>query len=452
MQGDLFAPFVKLAATASPEEFFSSDNLTELFLSKISKSQATGKDGVRVGRFTDQLEAEVKLIEKKVLNGTYSFTAYKERLLLRGADREPRQISIPTVRDRLALRALCQILHKFVPGSVGSSPHALVRQVVASIKAESKGLSFVRIDVRNFFPSVKHAQLSKEISYHGIDGRILELCMKAVATPTGTSNEPNVRGIPQGLSVSGALAAIFMLNFDVLQRKRNSRYFRYVDDILLICPTEQATQELKFIRNALARRGLIAHDLRTKGKTDITPVAEGVDFLGYRISLQGVSIRDTSYRRMFRNILKVITDFRYRKDVNRTLFRINLKITGCIVDLKRRGWMMFFSQTENKFQLAFLDKFVNSQLRRVEFPENRINEVKTFVKSYHEIKFRLDKTNYIPNFDTYDNEQKIWTIASLLGRREEEIMAWDIELIEREFSRLVSKEIHDLEEDVGNPS
>jgi RNA-directed DNA polymerase len=434
------------------EGHFTAAHLAELFRSKIARSQATGKDGTRIGRFSEKLSDETQLIERKILSDAYHFTTFKERLILRGAYREPRQISIPTVRDRLTLRALCQVLHTYVQKSVGPSPHSLVREVVSAIREDSQHRSFVRIDVKDFFPAILHHRLEKELIHHGIDERMRQLCINAIKTPTGDKSSPNERGVPQGLSVSGALASTYMLRFDTLHQKRIRHFFRYVDDILIICPTSHAKSELKFVSSSLSRRGLKAHALGTEGKTEIRPISEGIDFLGYHISIGQVSIRKSSFQRMFKNVLKVITDYRYRRDADRTLFRLNLKISGCQVDGKRRGWMMFFSQTEDMNQLQFLDHFVKQQLRRVGFPTDRIAEAKRFIKSYHEIRFNLAGSTYIPNFDTFTQEDKVAVITTLTGRAAEEVMAWNIENIDDEFNRLISKEIQGLEQDVGSPS
>src|SRR5206468_8004972 len=98
--------------------------------------------------------------------------------------------------------------------------------------------------------------------------------------------------IPQGLSISTALSAIYLLRFDRLQLSRNPNYFRYVDDILLICPTKSADDQLKAIGGSLSSRGLLIHKRGVAGKTEILPVDNGVDFLGYRICIDKVSIRD----------------------------------------------------------------------------------------------------------------------------------------------------------------
>lgn len=422
-------------------------------LTQVYNCQATGKDGIRVGWFENKLDDEAALIEKKFFSNSYRFTPYKERLILRGANRTPRQISIPTVRDRLTLRALCEVLHRFVPETRGTSPHALVRQVVETVRAgDQSSKVFVRIDVRDFFPSITHPILKRELRRFGFTGNVRRLCMAAVKTPTGDKKSLANRGVPQGLSISGALAALYMMKFDEGNRAQGRAYFRYVDDILFICDQKEAEELLDEVARKLKARGLLIHPKGVAGKTEISPVENGIDFLGYSICVEKVSIRKSSYNKMFKNILKVITNYRYRKDINRLIFRLNLKITGCTVDSGRRGWTMFFSYTEDISQLAFLDHFVKHELYRVGFPVARTGEIKRFVKSYHEIRHNLAETNYIPNFDKFDLVQKKQTIASMSSYSETEISTWSIEAIESEFNKIISQEVRDLERDVGNIS
>ena len=447
---DLFEFFPKPLAQ---EDHFLAASLQTIFQSKIAKSQATGKDGVRIGRFEENLLAETALIERKVKAGSYRFTTFKERLLLRGFDRRPRQISIPTVRDRLTLRAICQVLHTHQSDSVGPSPHSLIMGVVKAIRdGDQSKKSFVRIDVRDFFPSLSHLILKRELSHFGFHNLIIEIVIRAIETSTGASEAKPLKGIPQGLSISGALSSLYMLRFDKRRKDEEPLYFRYVDDILLICDTSQADNVLNAVSRSLRSRGLVIHKKGVAGKTEISPVESGIDFLGYKICVDQVSIRDSSYHRMFKNLLKLVTDFRYRRDVNRFVFRMNLKITGCIVDQRRRGWMMFFSHTEDVSQLAFLDAFLQKQLKRVKFPADKFLQIKSLVKSYHEIRYNLVATTYIPNLDNFDLLQKAEAVAALSGKDLVAVLAMDAEDIDSEFSRYISREVHDLEQDVGNPS
>lgn len=435
------------------DAYFHDAFLRELFSSKIVRSQATGKDGVRVPAFEGRLAAEAQLIARKVSAGTYRFTTYKERLILRGANREPRQISIPTVRDRLTLRAICQLLHDHIPATRGVTPHTLVKRVVAHIReGDHTASSFVRIDVENFFPSLSHVILQRELRKAGVIPLVQNLCLMAITNPTGSPSPLPDRGVPQGLSISGALAALYMLRFDEQQLRSNPSYFRYVDDILYICPTKDAETLLRTVSAKLKARGLKIHAKGVAGKTEISPVEDGVDFLGYKITRNEVSIRETSYKRMFKNLQGVLTDFKHRRDTEKTLFRLNLKITGCIVDNRRRGWMMFFSYTECLSQLKFLDIFIDRQLAKIGFPIEKRRDVKRFVKSHHEIKFNLNQTSYIPNFDQFDVNQMTMAISAMTRHTTEEIATWDIERVQREFGRVIAHEVQDLERDVGSPS
>ena len=453
MQEDFFAILAAAGKALSQDDHFLAPHLKALFHAKIARSQATGKDGVRVAWFPSKLENEASLIEQRFFSRAYRFTTYKERLILRGSDRAPRQISIPTVRDRLTLRALCQVLHSFVPETRGTSPHRMVKEVVEAVRAgDQSSKVFLRIDVKDFFPSIAHPILGRELRGFDLSGNVRELCMAAIKTPTGDKGALADRGVPQGLSVSGALAALYMIKFDESQRSLGRAYFRYVDDILFICEQKEADELLKEIGRKLKARGLLIHPKGVAGKTEISPVSDGIDFLGYSICIEKISIRKSSYNRMFKNILKVVTNYRYRKDVNRLIFRLNLKITGCLVDSGKRGWMMFFSYSEDTSQLAYLDRFVMEQLARVGFPKSRFADIKRFIKSYHEIRNNLAETAYIPNFDNYDIDQKIGAIAAMSRYSETEISSWGVDSIETEFDRIISHEVRDLERDVGNIS
>ena len=106
---------------------------------------------------------------------------------------------------------------------------------------------------------------------------------------------------------------------------------------------------------------------------------------------------------------------------------------------------MFFSQTDNISQLSYLDSWLRSGLGGLPIDPG---SVKTFKKSYYEIKFNLENSTYIPNFDKYDLDQKKNVIAILSNRRREEVDAMDVALIEHEFNRLIGREVSELEKDL----
>lgn len=273
--------------------------------------------------------------------------------------------------------------------------------------------------------------------------------MKALTTRTGPSDQPRpTEGVPQGLSISNALAAIYMSEFDQLPGN-DIFYRRYVDDILVIDRSENINSTYRTLYQGLKDIGLTSHRMGTIGKTETKLLSEGIQYLGYEISPTQISIRDNSLAKMFNNLAKVLTCFKYRRererDRERHLFRLNLKITGCVINNTRRGWLMFFSQTDNVSQLSYLDSWLRSELRGKEVD---LTLVKSFKKSYYEIRYNLESSGYVPNFDRYTLEQKQEVVSILWPRPLEQVAAMDVQVIESEFNRLVGREVSELERDL----
>ena len=107
---------------------------------------------------------------------------------------------------------------------------------------------------------------------------------------------------------------------------------------------------------------------------------------------------------------------------------------------------MFFGQTQNVSQLAFLDAWLEKQLMMM--PQNKRRAVKSFKRAYYEVRYSLKTTHYIPDFDKYDIAEKSEVVRILSRRSTVQIEAMDVEIIETEFHRLVGKEVSELERDL----
>lgn len=386
-----------------PTGGFSSTWLKTVYSTHIARSRAVGKDGIRAPAFFARLDAECDLIAKKVNDGTYQFTNYREKLIARGAKRCPRQISIPTIRDRLALRGALEFLKTHFPAIQPQPPHLYIKQIKAHLDVTRDHSSFLRMDICDFYPSLHHNLLDSALRNSDVPEAITTLIMKAVATSTGSSSQPTPTvGVPQGLSISNALAALYMASFDNLV-DNGVFYRRYVDDILVIDNSESINSTYKKLWSGLKDIGLTSHPMGTRGKTETHILKDGVQYLGYEISPKQISIRPSSISKMFSNISKVLTCFKYKNDKEKHIFRLNLKITGCIINNTRRGWIMFFSQTENISQLSHIDSWLIAEISNFNIP---CSKIKTLKKSYYEIRYNIENSSYIPNFDKYSIDQK----------------------------------------------
>nr|WP_250808760.1 reverse transcriptase domain-containing protein [Neorhizobium tomejilense] len=423
---------------------FAVDKLKAVFEERLAHGSTVGKDGIHPLAFQKNLDQEIGLIRKNTFAGVYKFTTFKQRLISKGADVKPREISIAGVRDRLTLRALNNTLLQIFPEAKQPLPHHFIREIKAFIAPLDDAYSFLQLDVKEFYPTLVHGELLKRLRSRTRHKPLLALVASAIRTPTG-SKKLNERGVPQGLSISNVLSSIYMMKIDDVASSE-FQYCRYVDDILIICRTENAKRNHEEMEKRLAKVGLTVHPLQPGSKTKINLLSEGVDYLGYNITPSMIAVRRSSYRRMMENIMGVMTSAKYKPSTKKIMLRLNLKVTGCIMNGKRYGWMFFFSMTEDTKQLRRLDRFVSRLWRRYDM--EKYGKPKTFVKTYHEIKFNSAATKYIPKYDDFTIKQKMQLIADLEGLDLEDVKNWTEEKINKTFRRLVKREISELEKDI----
>lgn len=89
---------------------FSKTHLKSHYYEKISKRPSVGLDKVTNEKFGEKLDEEIDIILRKVNDGSYSFTRYRMLLFLKGPAKAPRQVCVPTVRDKLTLSTLNELL------------------------------------------------------------------------------------------------------------------------------------------------------------------------------------------------------------------------------------------------------------------------------------------------------------------------------------------------------
>lgn len=433
------------------ERYFDLPEILAEYDGHVHRSVVVGRDGTTQSQFAKNIRREIELISSKFTASTYDFTSYKEKLISKGAGRPPRVICIPTIRDRLTLRILNKILSDAFPLARTVLPHVYIKNIKGCLNASAKpsDQSFVRLDVRDYFPSIGHKRLLEKVRRVVKDERVLYLIYKALKTTTGSSKAE--KGVPQGLSISNILSGIYLSDLDKRFKSRY-KYFRYVDDVLVICESAEAQLIFAELRKAFSGLGLRCHPLGPGSKSQVCSVEKGVDYLGFHLCENSISVRESSYRRMMENILSVLTSHKHGRNHYKAesslVFRLNLKITGCIFEYKRYGWMFFFSQMDDVAQLARLDKFVREELRARGL-RHLEGEIKRFTRSYHEIRKNLTDTTYVPKFDEMGISHKAKVLAEANGVFVDEYAAKLSEVeIEARFRDLIHIETKGLERDL----
>ncbi|MFI1195815.1 RNA-directed DNA polymerase [Micromonospora sp. NPDC020750] len=147
-------------------------------------------------------------------------------------------LSVPTARDRIALRALSDCLGELFPQTRGTIPQKRVHQVSEALRAGSFD-SYIKLDVENFYPSIGHGLIEEGLRTRVRKEEIIGAILGAVRTSTVPVNHrsriPNTRGVPQGLAISNYLAELVLQRIDSELSAEGCFYVRYVDDILVLC-------------------------------------------------------------------------------------------------------------------------------------------------------------------------------------------------------------------------
>ena len=256
----------------------------------------------------------------------------------------------------------------------------------------------------------------------------------------------NEMGVPQGLSISNILASIYFIDFDKKHyTEKDYDYYRYVDDILILCNEENINSIFKSIKKDMKSLKLKVHGLgKDSQKTAKGSLSDEFYFLGYRYDNNLISVRKSSINNLHNSIINILTQHKHSKDTNLNLlyWKLNLKITGCKFEGKKYGWIYFFSQINDEKLLFKLDYFINSMFSKFNIKYEK-NKVKKFIRAYYEILKNRTNTNYIPDFSNYNKKQKKDLLINIFNFKD-----LKDNQIEYKFNRLIYKSIKEMEKDI----
>ena len=370
-----------------------------------------GTDGISTTKFQEIIDDEIEIIKRKVKNKTYKFSPYKEQLIVKGKNSLPRMISIPTNRDRLVLSALQQYLLETMQDVLNDETATIKIKTAIKVIQSKEYDGFIKVDIQNFYPNLDHKLLMEKINHYIEDENALSLIQKAICQVTipqgrrtNKQNSIETKGVPQGLAISNILASIYLHDLDEKYcNMEHLVYFRYVDDILILCKQEDIEQIKKSIVTDIENYQLETHEFQQNSEKSSSGNInrDRFQFLGYEFYKEKISVRESSMDKLYERIIEVFYNTKEKSD--KELYReLNLKISGCVYDNKLYGWVAYFRQLNDISLLYALDAFVKNQFKRFkrEYDENKI---KKFTKAYYFLKKydvnNLDEKTYLPKFE-----------------------------------------------------
>lgn len=130
------------------------------------------------------------------------------------------------------------------------------------------------------------------------------------------SVNPESVGIPQGSPISALLSNIYMLDFDIQLLRflslTESKFFRYCDDLLIVCESRHEQKIHDFVSNKIRSLGLRLQEKKTEIRKfgfdshGLLRADKPVQYLGFTFDGQNILIRSSSFSRYYKKARKRI--------------------------------------------------------------------------------------------------------------------------------------------------
>ena len=163
---------------------------------------------------------------------------------------------------------------------------------------------FLKCDIRKYFDSIDHEVLKRKLEKIIQDERVFRLLIQMI----DSYETEKGKGLPMGNQTSQWFAVWYLDSLDrlVKEKYRVKYYTRYMDDFILL---HRDKEYLKEVKNAMEEH-LEELSLSFNEKTQLIPIKNGVDYLGFRFYLTKSGkvvkrLRTDSKKRLKRKLKKM---------------------------------------------------------------------------------------------------------------------------------------------------
>ena len=219
------------------------------------------------------------------MSGYYSFYVH---------DPKERKIHALHYVDRVVQHCICdevlaptldrKLIYDNAACRIGKGTHFAIERVNGFLQAHYNKYGadgfFLKCDILKFFDSIDHDILKRKLARVFSDKDVLTLLYQIIDSFEVTYG----KGLPMGNQTSQWFAIYYLDGFDrLIKEKLQIRYYsRYMDDCVLIHEDKQ------YLKDCLQQMTAYLQDelhLEFNEKTQIFPLRNGVDYLGWHIYL-----------------------------------------------------------------------------------------------------------------------------------------------------------------------
>lgn len=326
---------------------------------QVSKNRgAPGIDKITIKQFKENLEGEISILTKELINWTYNPKPVR-RVEIPKFDGGIRKLGIPCIKDRVVQVGIKILLEPileptFSNSSYGFRPGRNQRQAIEKARDIVKsGKPYgVDIDLSKFFDRIHHDKLISKLRKHGIDRRILRLIgmtLRSGIMQNGIISK-TTEGTTQGSPLSPLLSNVVLDELDKLLEEREIPFCRFADDCLIFVRTRKsAARVMKSTTKYLESKMKLVVN-KEKSKIDLI---KHLRFLGMTIVIATIAISTISMNRAMAKV-KELTPRGTSFAMERSIYKINSWYMG---------WSGYYRMTNYPRQLNKIEAHIRRRLR-----------------------------------------------------------------------------------------
>ncbi|MDR0221674.1 MAG: RNA-directed DNA polymerase, partial [Lachnospiraceae bacterium] len=250
-----------------------------------------GKRGkTEVIRFEMNLAENITAMQRDLAEKSYRPSGYLHFMVY---EPKARSIFAPAYRDRVIQHCLCdniimptlepRLIYDNASCRIGKGTHFSMNRLSGFLREfyRHHGTDgyFLKCDIRKYFENINHEALKKKLA-KVFDTDIYNLLCDIIDSYEATEGA----GLPLGNQTSQWFALYYLDGVDRLikEKLRVKYYVRYMDDFVLL------HHDKEYLRHCLGEIRRVCRDdlhLEMNEKTQIFPVKNGVEYLGWRFYL-----------------------------------------------------------------------------------------------------------------------------------------------------------------------
>ena len=261
------------------ETMCSFENLYQAY----KKARSGKRDKSVCAKFELHTTENLLKLRDELLSGTYRMEPYTEFMVY---EPKERLVKASSFRDRIVQHTLCdnvlqyRVVNHFIydnyASQKGKGTHFGLNRLWKFMRSYYRNCGtegwILKADISKFFYSIDHDILKEQLKRYILDKRVLKLCFDIIDSTIGV-------GIPIGNQTSQVFALMYLNDLDhLIKDQMGIKYYgRYMDDFYIILQDKNELKEIKKVIEA----EIIKLRLQINPKTQIFPLKNGIDFLGF---------------------------------------------------------------------------------------------------------------------------------------------------------------------------